>query len=116
MITKNIDTLIDEIELDQLLSIEINEGYFSRLGANIASTVAAQAAVAAGAPLGIGLGILAIPLIYQLYKVYKNYKQQLKEETDKEKRKQIRIKMQAAKIKLQSAAKQEIAKRKSIKQ
>lgn len=104
MIVENIELLIEEAEV-------IEEGYLSAFVAMIL----ARTAIVVGAPLGVGLGIIAVPVIYDLYKRYKRYKEELKAITDKEKRRQIRSQMKDTKLKLEVAVKQEIAKQKTIK-
>ena len=103
MIIENIELLIEESEV-------IEEGYLSVL----VSMILAKTTIIAGAPLGIGLGIIAVPVIYDLYKRYKRYREELKTITDKEKRKQIRSQMKDTKSKLEVAVNQEIVKQKTI--
>lgn len=104
MIVENIELLIEEAEV-------IEEGFLSR----VVGIILAKTAIVAGAPLGVGLGIMAVPVIYDLYKRYKRYKEELKAVTDKEKRRQIRSQMKDTKSKLEVAVKQEIAKQKANK-
>lgn len=103
MINENIDLLIKDTEIEESLAIA-------------AGAVAAKGAVMAGASLGVGMSILAVPVVYTFYKIYKNYQKQLKEAKDENSKKRISVQMKAAKLKFENVKKQEIAKRQAKRQ
>lgn len=102
MINDDIELLIDDAEVEESLAIA-------------AGAVAAKSAMLAGASLGVGMSILAVPVVYTFYKVYKNYQNQLKAAKDEEEKKRLRVQMKAAKLKFENAKQQEIAKRQAKK-
>lgn len=102
MINDSIELLIDDIEIEESV-------------AAIGASLLAYGAVSAGAPLAVGYGILAAPVVYGLYKIYKNYQKQLKEAKDEATKKKIRVQMKEAKLKFEKAKEQEIAKRQAKK-
>ena len=102
MINEDIELLIEDTEIEESLAIA-------------AGAVAAKGAVMAGASLGVGMSILAVPVVYTFYKIYKNYQNQLKTAKDEEEKKRLRAQVKAAKVKFENAKQQEIAKRQAKK-
>lgn len=100
MINENIELLIDDVEIEESL-------------ASMGAGILAYGAVSAGAPLAVGYGILAVPVVYSAYKLYKFYRDKHKAAKTAEEKRQLKVKLTAAKLKFEKVKQQEIAKRRA---